>query len=112
MEYTSCYQKWWLMWTILLALYGCAILVCTFQQAGHVSKMIIKKIAYEGDISVRLFLWMANVWMCRYFIMVIVYLVANHTEFTTIDILGSVTPPVVILAMIFLPKVIQLQIYI
>ena len=106
MEYTYCGQKWWPVWRILLVIYGFAILVRTFQQAGHVSNMTIKKVAYEGDISVRLFLVMAIVWTCCYFIILMVFLVANHYEFTIVNILGSVTPPAVILAMIFLPKVI------
>ena len=112
MEYTYCGQKRWDVWIILLSTYGFVTLVRTFQQAGHVSKMTIKKIAYEGDISVRLLLVMAIVWPCRFFIMLIVFLVANHTEFTIINIFGSVTSPAVILAMIFSPKVIQLKIYI
>ena len=112
MEYTYCGQKWWPVCRILLVIYGFAILVRTFQQAGHVSNMTIKKVAYEGDISVRLFLVMAIVWTCYHIIILIVFVAIGYSVATIIDILGSVTSPVVILAMIFSPKVIQLQIYI
>ena len=112
MEYVYCDQEWWYVWRILLYTYGSAVLVLTFKQAGHVSKMTIKQLAYEGDISVRLLLVIAIVWTCHYSISWIVLQANLYYESTIFYIFGFATIPLVILAMIFLPKVIQLQIYV
>ena len=56
MEYAYCDQNQWYLWRIVLYTYSFGILVHIWRQASHVSKMSIKRIAYEGDISLRLLL--------------------------------------------------------
>ena len=107
MKYTYCDQNWWYLWRLLLATYDSGILVHTFRQAGHVSKMSIKTIAYEGDTSIRLLLVMTIFLTSHIFITVILLLVNYYYESTVIHIFGSMTLPAVIIAMIFTPKVIS-----
>ena len=86
--------------------YCSGISVHTFRQAGHVSKMNFKTIAYEGEISIRLLLMMTIFLMSHYFITGILLLVNYYYESTVIHIFGSMTLSAVIIAMIFTPKVI------
>ena len=106
MKYTYCDQNWWYLWRLLLATYDSGILVHTFRQAGHVSKMSIKRIAYEGDISIRLLLVMTVILKSNTLIVVILLVNNYYYEATVIHILGSMALSMMIIALIFLPKVI------
>ena len=106
MKYTYCDQNWWYFWRLLLATYDSGILVHTFRQAGHVSNMSIKRIAYEGDISIRLLLMMTVILKSNTLIVVILLVTNYYYEATVIHILGSMALSVMIIALIFLPKVI------
>ena len=111
MKYTYCDQNRWYLWRMLLLIYDSGILVHTFRQAGHVSQMSIKRIAHEGDISLRLVVVTTIFLKSHVIIMVIVLLANYYYEATIIHILGSMTLAVVIMAMIFSPKVFSCNLY-
>ena len=105
MEYTYCDQNWLYFWRTLLAIYDVGILVYTFRQASHVSQMSIKRIAHEGDISIRL-LVVTIIFLKSYVFIVVMVLLANYYyEATIIHTLGSMTLAVGIISMMFVPKV-------
>ena len=90
---------------MIISIYNIAIIVCIFWQAGHVSQMNIKKLALEGDTSIRLLLLMVVVTVCYIFIAVIFGFSEKRYVVLIADILGSMTFPVMTIAMIFSPKV-------
>ena len=106
MEYAYCDQKWWYLWRMMFYIYGSGVLVHTFRQAGHVSKMSIKRIAYEGDISLRLLLGLTIASMSHSFIGLIVVAAKYYSVASVIHIVGYMIQSALIITMIFLPKVI------
>lgn len=67
--------------------------------------MKIKKLALEGDISVRLLMALVIVTFCHIFIIVIFLFARNYYVAVIVHILGSMTFPVMTITMIFAPKV-------
>ena len=104
-EHAYCNQTWWILWETLYNAYIIAIVVCIFWQAGHVSQMIIKKLALEGDTSVRLLMALIIITFCHIFIIVIFLFAGNYYVAVIVHILGSMTYPVMTITMIFAPKV-------
>ena len=82
------------------------MLVHTFRQARHVSEMSIKRIAHEGDISLRLLLPFTTALMLSFLLGVLAVLANQYYASVIIYILGYMILPMVIITMIFLPKVI------
>lgn len=89
----------------MIVVYNIGIVVCIFWQAGHVSKMKIKKLAREGDTSVRLLLLLVIVTVCHILITVIFRFSGNYYAVLVADILGCMTYPVMTITMIFSAKV-------
>jgi len=105
MEYTYCYQKYKDLWELIIATYTIAIIVCIFWQAGHVTRMKIKTLALEGDTSIRLLLLVVVVAVCHIFVKVILVLGGNIYAALIVDVLGSMTFPMMTIVMIFSQKV-------
>ena len=91
-------------------MYNIAILVHTFKQAGHVSKMSIERLASEGDISIRLLLVTCIIVMPYIFIASTFVVAGNYYVGTVVYILGFMIIPVVIITMTFSPKVIYVNV--
>lgn len=104
-EYTYCDQTWEMLWETTYLCYNIAIVVCVFWQAGHVSQMKFKQLAFEGDTSVRLLLALVTVTVCHILIITIFLFAGNIYVVVIVHILGSMTFPVITITMIFLPKV-------
>ena len=86
--------------------YNSGILVHTFRQGGHVSKMSIKRLAYEGDISLRLLLGLTIALLPHGFIGLILVVAKYYYAPIIIYTLAYTISPTVMVTMIFLPKVI------
>ena len=95
-------------WNATYVLYVTAIVVCIFWQAGHVSQMNIKKLALEGGTSVRVSLMQVVVTLCHIFIVIIFAVAGNYGIVLIVNVLGSITFPIITVAMIFSPKVLIL----
>ena len=89
----------------MFVVYNIGIVVCIFWQAGHVSQMKIKKLALEGDTSVRLLFLLVVVTVCHIFITVIFGFSGNFYVVLVADVLGSMTFPVMTITMMFSAKV-------
>ena len=68
--------------------------------------MKFKNLALEGDTSVRSLLMVVVAAVCITFIAIIFAFSGNYYVALIIDILGSMTFPMITITMIFLPKVI------
>ena len=94
-----------MIWETIYSCYNTAIVVCIFWQAGHVSQMKYKQLAFEGNTSVRLMLALVTVTVCHILIIMIFLFAGNIYLVVVVHILGSMTFPVITIAMIFFPKV-------
>lgn len=93
------------MWELTVVIYTIAITVCIFWQAGHVSQMKIKNLALEGDASVRLLLLLVVVVVCHIVVTEIFVFGGNKYAVLIVDVLGSMTFPVMTVSMLFSRKV-------
>ena len=110
MKYTFYDQTHWELWSTVYTLYNITILVVTFLQAGNVSQMNIKKLAFEGDISIRLLSMLVIISSCYIFISTILMTAKNYYAATIVYAFGIMISHVIVISMIFLPKVMQIYV--
>lgn len=89
---------------ILLAAYRILLIMCIIWQAANVSQMKFKKLALEGDISIRLLTLVVTISLGLHAIRIVFLDEDLFLEAAVVYILTAICFPIMIIIVLFLPK--------
>ena len=90
---------------MLLGGYKILLIMCIIWQAANVSQMKFKKLALEGDISIRLLILVVTISLGLHAIQIVLLKEGLLLEADVIYILTAICFPIMIIIVLFLPKV-------